>query len=159
MGLLTILGVSANTASAAYEVPEFMKNLRGGIYLQGACDCVNSDDCSGSQRCDCTATCNRNGNSVGGGRCKDNVTNEKADTCPGNGGGNRVDCNDDERCNNNGFCVPDGGEITNGSGKCKSESLMFVDSDEDEEGGGDCNCDDDDDCGSGDYCKQGAGGC
>ena len=122
--LLTILGVSANTASAAYEVPEFMKSLRGGVFLQAACDCRNSNDCSGDQDCDCTANCNTKGNN--GGRCKDNVPSDKANTCPGGGGGNRLvcNCNNNNQCGNGEFCdnvsCDSNGNRT--GGRCRSES-------------------------------------
>lgn len=138
--LLTVLGVAAN----AYEVPEFM--LRGGTFLQAACDCANNGDCGSGFYCDCDKNCNaKDGNS---GRCVNNGSGSGIMCNSPGGGGNRqfCECEFDSDCGSNEYCGASNCSIDgNLDGKCFSS------------GSDTCECKYDDDCtgnGNSDWCDN-----
>jgi len=89
--LLTILGVSANTAVSAFDLPQF---LRGN----NACECQYDNECNGNNSwCDQDVNCSGDEFGNDGGFCV--YENDNADEC-----NNKNDCNNDEFCDNQGYC-------------------------------------------------------
>jgi len=86
--LLAILGVSANTAVSAFDLPEF---LRGN----NACNCQSSSECSSNEFCDFNTSCNVKGGGTISGKCVSGSGNNGNN----NRSGDSCECKYDRDCN------------------------------------------------------------
>jgi len=84
--LLTILGVSANTAVSAFDLPEF---LRGN----NACNCESSSECNSNEFCDSNTGCNVKGGGDITGKCVSGSGNNG-----NNKSGDQCECKKDNQC-------------------------------------------------------------